>query len=109
MARLDSRPLDDPFVGRLDPLGELGIGNAAGRQGGARADDDGAAGHLAATVSRCAEILSRSWMILRVRSSRTIRAATRIALATALSGAVPWRFAARQLGPETEARCGLFG
>ncbi len=32
VARFDAGPLDDPFVGRLDPLGELGIGHAPQRQ-----------------------------------------------------------------------------
>src|SRR3546814_7085023 len=79
MARLDAGALDDPLVGGIDPLGELGIGDAARRQRGAGADDDRAPGHCAAAlVSPWAAMLARSSVILRVKSSRTMRAATRI-------------------------------
>ena len=52
VAGLDAGPLDDPFVGGVDPLGQLGIGDAARRQRRAGADDDRAAGHLAAAELR---------------------------------------------------------
>ena len=48
-------------------------------------------------------------MILRVMSSRTIRAATRMALATPLSLALPWLFTTRPLRPRKTAPLWLFG
>ena len=39
VARLDAGALDDPFVGGVDPLGELGVGDPARRQRRAGADD----------------------------------------------------------------------
>ena len=88
---------------RIDPLGELGIGDAARRQRGTGADDDRTAAHCAASWARRADTLARSSVILRVRSSRTIRAATRTALATPLSLALPWLFTTMPLRPRKTA------
>src|SRR5204863_501016 len=54
-------------------------------------------------------MLARSSEILRVRSSRTIRAATRIALAAPRSVALPWLFTTSPLRPRKTAPLWLLG
>jgi hypothetical protein len=45
MAEADAGPRDDPFIRRVDALGQIFVGNALGRQGRARAENDGVARH----------------------------------------------------------------
>ena len=92
-------------------LGQLGVGDAPRRQRRAGADDAASGGVISPPPAAAlwAETLARSSAILRVRSSRTIRAATRIALATPLSLAPPWLFTTRPLRPRKTAPLWLFG
>ena len=102
VARLDAGALDDPFVRGVDPLGELGIGHPPRGQRRSGAGDPRPP-HASTPFAARAETLARSSVILRVMSSRTIRAATRIALATPLSVALPWLFTTRPLRPRKTA------
>src|SRR3546814_6216344 len=47
VAGADAGALDDPFVARVHGFRQFGIADGAGRQGGARAQENGSADHFA--------------------------------------------------------------
>ena len=94
MAEPDSCALDDPFVCRVDPLGQISVGHTGSRQCRAGSLDygplDSCAAHFATSATGAASLIFFKSSLIRSKIlSSTSRAATSTALATPLASALP--------------------
>ena len=99
MAEFYTRPLCNPFVGRIDPAGQFSVGYAVAWKRRPSAFDNGTKGD----VSHFGCIRARSCVMRAVMSSSTNRAATSTAWATPLLLAPPWLLTTTPFSPKNTA------
>ena len=99
VAKLYTRPLCNPFIGRIDSAGQFSVRHAVAWKRRPSAFDNG----TKSDFGHCACIRARSCVMRAVMSSSTNRAATSTALATPLILALPWLLTTTPFSPMNTA------